>query len=123
MTDSPPARPEEVSAKHVKDATDLARGVVVNVLGIVGKASRVLFLLFAAHFYGKTVLGLYFLAWSTSMYSGTSPGSSAGGTPIAPSPKNTVPMDADTWRAGVRPCSLGKHAPHVRPCTVRTSPS
>ncbi len=66
MTDSPPARSEEVSAKHVKDATDLARGVMVSVLGIVGKASRVLFLLFAAHFYGKTVLGLYFLSWSTA---------------------------------------------------------
>ncbi len=66
MTGGPPERPEEMNSKHVKDATDLARGVVVNVLGIVGKASRVLFLLFAAHFYGKTVLGLYFLAWSTA---------------------------------------------------------
>ncbi|MGM0574736.1 MAG: oligosaccharide flippase family protein [Myxococcota bacterium] len=47
---------------EVRDAADLARGVLVNAFGTLVKASRALFVLFAAHFYGAEALGLYFLA-------------------------------------------------------------
>lgn len=51
-------------ANH-KEAKDLARGAVVNFLGMVAKVSKVLFVFVAARYYGANALGLYFLAWST----------------------------------------------------------
>ncbi len=47
-----------------KDARDLIKGVLFNLLGMVAKVSKVLFVFVAAKYYGATALGLYFLAWS-----------------------------------------------------------
>lgn len=51
------------SGNH-KDAKDLIRGLMFNVLGMVVKISKVLFVYVVAKSYGVTALGQYFLAWS-----------------------------------------------------------
>lgn len=52
------------NANH-KDALDLFKGLFFNVLGMILKSGKVLFIFIAAHYYNATALGLYFLAWST----------------------------------------------------------
>lgn len=47
-----------------KDAKDLARGALVNFLGMFAKISKLVFVIVATRFYGANAIGLYFLAWS-----------------------------------------------------------
>lgn len=54
----------QTSSIH-KDALDLFKGLFFNVLGMVLKSGKVVFIFIAAHYYNPTALGLYFLAWGT----------------------------------------------------------
>ncbi|MFQ5754085.1 MAG: oligosaccharide flippase family protein, partial [bacterium] len=58
-------KPEPQNIQNHKDAKDLVVGAVIYFIGVVAKISKVLFVFVAARFYGTSVLGLYFLAWST----------------------------------------------------------
>ncbi len=54
----------KTSKENYKDAVDLIKGLLFNLLGMVMKVGKVLFVFVAAKFYGTSALGLYFLAWS-----------------------------------------------------------
>ncbi len=47
-----------------QDALDLFKGLFFNILGMILKLGKVLFIFIAAHYYSPAALGLYFLAWS-----------------------------------------------------------
>jgi len=64
MTDSSEKRQRVAADGNQRDARDLLKGVLYNVLGMVTKSSKVLFVLVAAKYYGAAALGLYFIAWS-----------------------------------------------------------
>ncbi len=54
----------EAASETLRDATDLARGAAVNLLGTLAKISKAGFVFFAARWYGTQELGLYFLAYN-----------------------------------------------------------
>ena len=56
---------KHLNDENHKDAKDLVVGALFNLLGMIAKISKVLFVLLAARYYGTSALGLYFLAWST----------------------------------------------------------
>jgi O-antigen/teichoic acid export membrane protein len=51
---------------NLSDARDLGKGLLYNLLGVLAKISKALFVFVAARFYGLEALGLYVLAWSVA---------------------------------------------------------
>jgi O-antigen/teichoic acid export membrane protein len=56
----------EQQPETFRDATDLAKGAAINLLGAAAKVSKIAFVVFAARWYGTNALGLYFLAYNTA---------------------------------------------------------
>ena len=54
----------ELTNHNHKDAKDLIKGLLFNILGMLTKLSKALFVIVVAKYYGVEALGLYFLAWS-----------------------------------------------------------
>ncbi|RMG62887.1 MAG: flippase [Calditrichaeota bacterium] len=47
-----------------RDALDLFKGLLFNILGMLLKLGKVLFVYVAVHFYSPSALGLYFIGWN-----------------------------------------------------------